>query len=398
MTITSANRVVILDPSWNPSVDAQAVDRVYRIGQNSNVVVYRLITCATVEEKIYRRQVFKDSVIRHTMSGAQNPSSGIGKETDPYRYFTRQELRDLFTLSENIRYSPTQIQLAQLHGSDKRNSDETLERHLSFVTRNRDMVFQISDHDLLFSCEDLEAPPPDNSTVTHEFAHRRLREGEEALRQEVKFGVTASVGQPPGMYAPVAGELFVPSKADSKRTMFNVPAASAEFVGHRFLDMTKELVSKRQSDPVSKPPSRHVRLSDGVQGINKSPQIVLGEVCSSNSELVNLSLAGKFANDASLEFTEENKNETSEPSLSGESLKTSKMSSDSTEKKSPHRFALPFMNTSTPVVTGKHRLAALTLQIADPEVIDLDLSQAVDDAAIENSVQMISLRKVSYLN
>jgi hypothetical protein len=35
------------------------VDRAFRIGQTRNVVVYRLVTCGTVEEKIYRKQVFK---------------------------------------------------------------------------------------------------------------------------------------------------------------------------------------------------------------------------------------------------------------------------------------------------------------------------------------------------
>ena len=46
-----------VDPSWNPATDDQAVDRVYRIGQTRNVIVYRLVTCGTIEEKIYRRQV-----------------------------------------------------------------------------------------------------------------------------------------------------------------------------------------------------------------------------------------------------------------------------------------------------------------------------------------------------
>uniref|UniRef100_A0A8D2ILW6 DNA excision repair protein ERCC-6-like n=1 Tax=Varanus komodoensis TaxID=61221 RepID=A0A8D2ILW6_VARKO len=54
LTLTAATRVVIFDPSWNPATDAQAVDRAYRIGQQENVVIYRLITCGTVEEKIYR--------------------------------------------------------------------------------------------------------------------------------------------------------------------------------------------------------------------------------------------------------------------------------------------------------------------------------------------------------
>ena len=68
ITLTAANRVVIYDPSWNPATDSQAVDRAYRIGQTENVVIYRLITCGTVEEKIYRRQVFKDFLIRQTTS------------------------------------------------------------------------------------------------------------------------------------------------------------------------------------------------------------------------------------------------------------------------------------------------------------------------------------------
>ena len=54
LTLTGADRVVIYDPAWNPATDAQAVDRVFRIGQKKNVVIYRLITCGTVEEKIYR--------------------------------------------------------------------------------------------------------------------------------------------------------------------------------------------------------------------------------------------------------------------------------------------------------------------------------------------------------
>jgi len=58
LTLTGADRVVVIDPSWNPAADAQAVDRAYRMGQTRDVAVYRLITCGTVEEKIYRKCVF----------------------------------------------------------------------------------------------------------------------------------------------------------------------------------------------------------------------------------------------------------------------------------------------------------------------------------------------------
>lgn len=39
LTLTAADRVIILDPSWNPSLDNQSVDRAYRIGQSKDVVV-----------------------------------------------------------------------------------------------------------------------------------------------------------------------------------------------------------------------------------------------------------------------------------------------------------------------------------------------------------------------
>lgn len=62
-----------VDPSWNPATDSQAVDRAFRIGQDRNVVVYRLITCGSIEEKIYRRQIFKDGINKMTTGDQKNP-------------------------------------------------------------------------------------------------------------------------------------------------------------------------------------------------------------------------------------------------------------------------------------------------------------------------------------
>ncbi|KAJ9621962.1 hypothetical protein H2203_006843 [Taxawa tesnikishii (nom. ined.)] len=59
LNITSANKVVIVDPNWNPSYDLQAQDRAYRIGQTRDVEVFRLISAGTVEEIVYARQIYK---------------------------------------------------------------------------------------------------------------------------------------------------------------------------------------------------------------------------------------------------------------------------------------------------------------------------------------------------
>jgi DNA excision repair protein ERCC-6 len=51
VNLIGADRVLLFDPNWNPSTDAQARERAYRIGQTKNVTVYRLITKGTIEEK-----------------------------------------------------------------------------------------------------------------------------------------------------------------------------------------------------------------------------------------------------------------------------------------------------------------------------------------------------------
>ena len=73
------------EPSWNPATDAQAVDRSYRIGQTKPVIVYRLLTSGTIEEKIYRKQVFKNSITRQA----------TGESFDPIRYSTMLFTTDL---------------------------------------------------------------------------------------------------------------------------------------------------------------------------------------------------------------------------------------------------------------------------------------------------------------
>ena len=59
LNLTAASYVFILDPWWNPAVEAQAVDRAHRIGQTRPVFAYRLIARRTVEEKIVELQASK---------------------------------------------------------------------------------------------------------------------------------------------------------------------------------------------------------------------------------------------------------------------------------------------------------------------------------------------------
>ncbi|XP_054718613.1 DNA excision repair protein ERCC-6-like [Uloborus diversus] len=89
VNLTGADRVVIYDPDWNPSTDAQARERAWRIGQEKQVTIYRLLTAGTIEEKIYHRQIFKQFVTNRVL-----------KDPRQRRFFKSNDLYELFTFSE----------------------------------------------------------------------------------------------------------------------------------------------------------------------------------------------------------------------------------------------------------------------------------------------------------
>ena len=67
LNLTEADYVFILDPWWNPAVEAQAVDRTHRIGQDKNVMVYRLVAVGTIEEKVMELKARKQSLFTQVM-------------------------------------------------------------------------------------------------------------------------------------------------------------------------------------------------------------------------------------------------------------------------------------------------------------------------------------------
>jgi len=156
LTLTAASRVIIVDPSWNPSTDQQSVDRAYRIGQDKHVVVYRLISCGTVEDKIYKKQVYKSGLAKglledgdiHAHAGTTTTNNKMNSL--PTAYFTNSELKDLFTLNiEETHSSSTRRALNAMHAGN-REDDSSLSHHIRFL-HTLDGFVGTSDHDLLFS-------------------------------------------------------------------------------------------------------------------------------------------------------------------------------------------------------------------------------------------------------
>lgn len=56
LNLTEASYVFLMDPWWNPAVEAQAIDRIHRIGQKQAVFAYRIVTRGTIEDKVLQLQ------------------------------------------------------------------------------------------------------------------------------------------------------------------------------------------------------------------------------------------------------------------------------------------------------------------------------------------------------
>lgn len=71
LNLVSCHYMFIYDPWWNPASESQAADRIYRIGQKSNVFIYRLITKNTIEEKVLALQQKKSEIAKSIFDGLQ---------------------------------------------------------------------------------------------------------------------------------------------------------------------------------------------------------------------------------------------------------------------------------------------------------------------------------------
>lgn len=79
LNLTAADYVFLLDPWWNPAVEAQAIDRAYRIGQENKVFVYKFITLNTVEEKILLLQQNKKKLASDLISTEESIIKKLSK-------------------------------------------------------------------------------------------------------------------------------------------------------------------------------------------------------------------------------------------------------------------------------------------------------------------------------
>lgn len=115
-------------------------------------------------------QVFKDSLIRQT----------TGDKKNPFRYFSKQELRELFKL-EDTRSSSTQQQLQAMHAQNRR-SDTSLDQHIARLYSME--MFGISDHDLMFTKEVAADEDIPEDAESHHYIQTRVQKAQELMQAE----------------------------------------------------------------------------------------------------------------------------------------------------------------------------------------------------------------------
>lgn len=95
INLHSANRVIIVDGSWNPTYDLQAIYRAWRYGQRKPVFAYRLMAHGTMEEKIYKRQVTKEGLAARVVDRQQ-----------VHRTISKEEMLHLFEFGDDENPDP----------------------------------------------------------------------------------------------------------------------------------------------------------------------------------------------------------------------------------------------------------------------------------------------------
>lgn len=101
INLTAADTCIIYDSDWNPQQDLQAQDRCHRIGQTKPVMVYRLVTANTVDQKIVERAAAKrklEKMVIHSKKFKSQDSSGLKKTMETV---TPQELLELLNSKDH---------------------------------------------------------------------------------------------------------------------------------------------------------------------------------------------------------------------------------------------------------------------------------------------------------
>lgn len=97
LNIVEANQVILLDPWWNESIEQQAIDRVFRIGQKKDVRVFKFVMQDSIEDRVMDIQQAKTNLILNALAGIKGLCQLTeGASSTVSRNARREDVQKLF--------------------------------------------------------------------------------------------------------------------------------------------------------------------------------------------------------------------------------------------------------------------------------------------------------------
>jgi DNA helicase INO80 len=162
INLTAADTVIFYDNDWNPTMDAQAMDRAHRLGQQRPVAVYRLVCAATVEERILLRAQQKQTVQALVMAEDANAAAaalagaaaGGGAAADGGDVFAPEEVVSLLLDDEEL--------AAQIAASRQQRARQAPGGTAAASTKRARGIRMADDGEtVLVDADDVAAAPPE---------------------------------------------------------------------------------------------------------------------------------------------------------------------------------------------------------------------------------------------
>lgn len=116
LNLIGASRLILFDVDWNPAIDAQAMARIHRDGQKRQCHIYRLLLAGALDEKIWQRQVTKLGLASSVLESKAGQAS-----------FSKEELKDLFRLDEEVRCQTHELIGCPCQGNKHAEADSITE-------------------------------------------------------------------------------------------------------------------------------------------------------------------------------------------------------------------------------------------------------------------------------
>lgn len=247
INLTGANRIIIYDPDWNPSTDIQARERAWRIGQQRHVIIYRLLTAGTIEEKIYHRQVFKLYLTNRVL-----------KDVKQKRFFKTNDLHELFTLGHNDK----DVETKALFDDNLHINPESLKKRKDKrrLKKKKNKEKRDSDASKLLSDDKLKAMRERAKMLSKMIAQQYGDKSQQSSEVDVRANPSDEVSQVPVTWTPTLVNPKPEVKIDESHSsgLDQEKANKSERSSKRHIDyLVRQDIYRHDSEPEPKREKKH---------------------------------------------------------------------------------------------------------------------------------------------